>query len=215
MSFYLLELVFLGTYIISSAITYYLDTKTDIERIEKKENKKELIKTYKKIYSNIVFNLLVTNTFLFYILSNYINILNKDFTLLSFLIDTSLIYILIDIMFYTFHRLLHTKYLYKYHKKHHELLDPVGLGAIYSHPIDYIFGLTLPLIIPCILTSAHINTVLFILFISTSNSIIVSHSGYTIFSYNKLNQHHIHHTKFIYNYGINLYMDKLFGTYKE
>jgi sterol desaturase/sphingolipid hydroxylase (fatty acid hydroxylase superfamily) len=214
MTFYLLELVFVGTYLISSAITYYLDTKTEIRRIEDKP-KNLIITTYSKIYKNVIFNLLITNTILFYIMSKYINIFNKEFTLISFILDASLIYILIDAVFYSFHILLHTKYLYRFHKKHHELLDPVGLGAVYAHPIDYIFGLTLPIIIPCIITSAHINTVLFILFLSTSNSVIVSHSGYNIFTFNNLNPHHIHHTKFIYNYGINLYMDKFFGTYKE
>jgi len=209
MSFYLLELVFVGTFIISNVITYYLDIRTNIKRIETKP-KEEIIKTYKKIYKNVIFNVLIVNTILFYILSKYINIYNKEFNIINFIFDSALVYILIDLFFYSFHRLLHTKYLYKYHKKHHELINPIGLGAVYAHSIDYIFGLTLPIILPCILVSAHLNTVLFILFLSTSNSIIVSHSGYYIFGMN--NPHHIHHTKFIYNYGTMLFMDKLFNT---
>ena len=75
-SFFILELAFLGTYAISGLVTYLLDTKTNIERIDKDKPKKDLIQTYKKIYPNVLFNLLITNTLLFYPLSNYINILN-------------------------------------------------------------------------------------------------------------------------------------------
>ena len=213
-TFFILELAFLGTYAISGLVTYLLDTKTNIERIDKNKPKTDLIQTYKKIYPNVLFNLLITNTLLFYSLSNYINILNKDFTLPSFILDSLLIYGLIDVVFYSLHRLLHHRWFYRYHKKHHELLDPIGIGAVYSHPIDFIVGLTLPVILPCILVSAHLYTVLFILTVSVSNSIIVSHSGYNIFAIKKYNPHHIHHTKFKYNYGTMLFMDKLFGTDK-
>lgn len=43
---------------------------------------------------------------------------------------------LFDVAFYTFHRLMHTKYIYKHiHKIHHEWKAPIGVIAIYAHPV--------------------------------------------------------------------------------
>lgn len=40
-----------------------------------------------------------------------------------------------DVLFYGFHRILHTKYFYKrIHKIHHEWKAPIGVIAIYAHP---------------------------------------------------------------------------------
>ena len=43
-----------------------------------------------------------------------------------------------EIWFYTVHYLFHTKYLYKYHKTHHENTEVIGIFALYAHPIDAI-----------------------------------------------------------------------------
>lgn len=56
----------------------------------------------------------------------------------SFLIlmrDLLIAHHMFDIGFYTFHRLMHSKYFYKrIHKIHHEWKAPCGLIAIYAHP---------------------------------------------------------------------------------
>jgi len=43
-----------------------------------------------------------------------------------------------EIWFYSFHRLLHLKLFYKYHKKHHEITNTIGMLALYAHPFDAI-----------------------------------------------------------------------------
>jgi len=211
-NFLLLFGVFIGTYTVAGLITTYLDFKTDVFRIEKK-NINQLKITYKKILPNVLLNLTVINSGILYVFMPYINLFNYEFTIYKSIFDIIIIYGLIDIFLYGIHRLFHTKYLYKYHKIHHELLDPIGIGAIYTHPIDYICGTIIPLLFPCIIVSAHVNTIAIILFIGITNAIINSHSGYN-FTKKYYNTHHIHHTKFKYNYGTLLFMDKLFNTEK-
>ena len=176
-----------------------------------------MVATYNKILPNVAFNVLITNSAAIYASSGLINWMSKEFSAINFIVDSLAIYLMIDFFFYGIHRMFHTRWLYRFHIKHHELTDPVGPGAAYAHPVDYVCGLIAPIIIPSIITSACVETICFIIVASLLNTIILSHSGYNgyigLCSYQ--NPHHIHHTKFKYNYGIMLYMDKLFGTYLE
>ena len=63
-----------------------------------------------------------------------------------------------DIIFTFSHKLLHTPFLYKHiHKIHHKYTQPVGICAEYAHPLEFIFGNTLPFLIPMLIlgTSHH------------------------------------------------------------
>jgi sterol desaturase/sphingolipid hydroxylase (fatty acid hydroxylase superfamily) len=54
--------------------------------------------------------------------------------------------ILEDTGFYWVHRLLHHPYLYgKIHARHHEFTETFSLNASYSHPIEFLFNVLLPL----------------------------------------------------------------------
>ena len=51
-----------------------------------------------------------------------------------------------DFFFYWSHRFLHTPYIYKkIHKKHHEYHQTISIAAVYTHPLEYLFGNILPL----------------------------------------------------------------------
>jgi sterol desaturase/sphingolipid hydroxylase (fatty acid hydroxylase superfamily) len=114
-----------------------------------------------------------------------------------------------DIWFYTFHRILHTKYFYKFHKQHHELYDTIGIFALYGHPFDLIFVNIGSFSFLHIILNFSFFQLFLIITSSIYYTIIISHTGL------KLNNHQIHHLKHDCNYGISIFMDKLFNTHNN
>lgn len=112
-----------------------------------------------------------------------------------------------EIWFYTLHRISHTKYFYKYHKIHHEVIDTLGIFALYAHPLDAIIvNVGSVYALHLILQFSALQVYLIATF-AIINTVIKSHSG------KKRNlSHQIHHLKFNVNYGLNLFMDYLFNT---
>lgn len=111
-----------------------------------------------------------------------------------------------EIWFYTWHRIMHTKLFYKYHKTHHELTEPIGIYALYAHPIDAIFVNLGSLYFLHYLVKFSIFQIYLVGSWATINTVVNSHSG------RKQNFHQTHHKKFNVNYGLNLFMDHIFGT---
>jgi sterol desaturase/sphingolipid hydroxylase (fatty acid hydroxylase superfamily) len=124
-----------------------------------------------------------------------------------------------EIGFYTTHRILHLPFFYKhFHKIHHEWKYPIALSCIYAHPFEFIFSNLSPTIFTMFLLS-YLNIVISIyvywlwMIIGFMNTIWV-HSGYSRKTDKQYLPHFYHHISFGNNYGISIFMDKLFGTYK-
>jgi sterol desaturase/sphingolipid hydroxylase (fatty acid hydroxylase superfamily) len=116
-----------------------------------------------------------------------------------------------NFLFYIFHRLFHTKILFKLlHYKHHEFIEPIAVAALYSNPIEHLFANTLSFLIPFYIVGVPYYTMLFLL-CSGSCIVVFSHINYRLVSDE---MHLIHHKLFRYNYGFISYLDKIFGTYK-
>jgi sterol desaturase/sphingolipid hydroxylase (fatty acid hydroxylase superfamily) len=120
--------------------------------------------------------------------------------------------ILVDTIEYFMHRALHKyKFLYKFHKVHHELNNPYNFGALYNSTIEGIIEVSL-LLSGFILCDFSFNE--YIIVISLANiATILDHS---YFNYKKY-FHYLHHSKY-QNYNFQqpffTYWDKLFKTYK-
>jgi sterol desaturase/sphingolipid hydroxylase (fatty acid hydroxylase superfamily) len=111
-----------------------------------------------------------------------------------------------EVWFYTIHYLIHSKYLYRYHKTHHENTEVIGIFALYAHPFDAIItNLGSMLFLHYFIRFSFFHIYL-VGTIATLNTILMSHTNM------KCGFHQEHHRRFTCNYGMNYFMDKLCGT---
>jgi sterol desaturase/sphingolipid hydroxylase (fatty acid hydroxylase superfamily) len=120
---------------------------------------------------------------------------------------------LANLLFYSFHRILHVKFFYNtIHYRHHEFIEPVAVAALYAHPIEHLTANTMSFLLPFVLIGTN-YTIMLVLLGSASLITVLSHT-----SHNKMlptfNDHMIHHRLFRYNYGFGGYIDRLFNTFR-
>ena len=112
-----------------------------------------------------------------------------------------------DIWFYISHILLHTPYLYKYHKQHHEKIEPMFLDTYHGHLFESLFqgvGMFFPFII---YSYSFTNIIVILLFLNIRG--MMRHDRRFIFIVG--NHHLLHHKYQKYNYG-EYWIDMLCGT---
>lgn len=191
---------------ITFMVDYYnifIEKKIQIDKIN------NIMPTYTKIMPQVLLN-----TFIYLIpFCIYGGIYDANyedaFSVKKCVIDLLISIPLIDIFFYVCHKMFHTKFLYQYHKKHHEIIAPVGISALYMSPLDLYLGNIIPSILPAYLLHYHPITVKILIFVAIINTIAAAHSGFKRIS----EFHDYHHSMFNYNFGIDIFMDRLFGTY--
>jgi len=84
-----------------------------------------------------------------------------------------------DTMFYWSHRTLHNPRIYKYiHKIHHEYYHPITLSSEHAHPIEFLVGNLLPVMMGPTILKSHIITLWLWILIRITVS-IDEHCGYT------------------------------------
>lgn len=194
--------LFLSSYLFFSMICFIIDYYYPYYRLIPYE-KTKIIKEYKKMMPIVFLNIVISHPF-FYLSKNYYKIINKNNN--YFFYNFFLWLILSDIIFYTTHRILHTKKLYFIHALHHSYRYTFGLGAIYAHPIEFVLNNLCSLIVPILLLGIPSNHVTIIILLISFMTVVLSHGGYI-----KDQSHLIHHLKYTYNYSFFI-TDYIFGT---
>ena len=115
-----------------------------------------------------------------------------------------------EIWFYTIHYLLHTKYLYRFHKTHHENNEVIGIFALYAHPIDAIVLNIGSMFLLHYFFRFSVFHLYFIGTLATINTVVSSHTGVCCDHF-----HQQHHRRFTCNYGMDFFMDRIFKTLRD
>ncbi|XP_071951503.1 fatty acid hydroxylase domain-containing protein 2-like [Antedon mediterranea] len=128
------------------------------------------------------------------------------------LVELAVFLIVEEIGFYYSHRLLHHPLIYKHvHKLHHEWTSPIGLTAIYAHPVEHIVSSLLPSSLGPIIMGSHIATI-WMWFIMVISSAVNAHCGYHLPFFPSPEAHDFHHLKFTNCFGTLGILDRLHGT---
>ncbi|XP_070197195.1 fatty acid hydroxylase domain-containing protein 2-like isoform X2 [Littorina saxatilis] len=135
-------------------------------------------------------------------------------TFCSTLLQLAFFVVIEEIGFYYSHRLLHQPTLYRHvHKLHHEWTAPVGVVAIYAHPVEHVVANLLPAVTGPVLLGSHLAVLWLWMTIVIVNT-TVHHSGYHFPLLTSPQFHDFHHLKFNCCYGVLGILDSLHGTDK-
>ena len=94
------------------------------------------------------------------------------------LLELIICMLVLEVMFYYSHWMLHNKRVYKYiHKQHHAWTASISLASLYSHPVEHICSNLLPLTMGPLLLGSHVVTA-WLWYILAISSTMNSHSGY-------------------------------------
>ena len=137
-------------------------------------------------------------------------------TLQRFILNTILLLVIQDFLFYYLHRLFHYPPLYRaWHKKHHEFTAPVAIAAVYAHPVEHVCVNLLSVWLPILIVGVHCAEY-WLWFGIVITGTFINHSGYHFPFVPISPEHHdFHHLVFTENFGTFRYLDWLNGTDKQ
>lgn len=111
-----------------------------------------------------------------------------------------------EMLFYHFHKLLHTPRLYHFHKKHHEWISPIPWVALYASPVENVLVNFLPVLSAPLIVGLNVYHLYIWIAVATLSS-VMSHTVWF------RTPHNLHHKYFYGNYGALYLLDRIRGTY--
>src|SRR4029078_5336862 len=109
-----------------------------------------------------------------------------------------------DVWLYKTHTMFHTPSYYRYHKLHHQYIEPHPIAGLVSHPIEFIISNYFSMMIPLTIISNQNLMPLEMAFVAFD--ILMSHKGSNC-NYFSAKYHTLHHIKNNCNYGFLYFSD--------
>jgi sterol desaturase/sphingolipid hydroxylase (fatty acid hydroxylase superfamily) len=191
----------------------WIDPKVRINDIDRSQ----ILANYQKMLPTVATNLLIAYP-CFSISEKHLHFDNLVFSSNYVIINFMLWYLnfvyyffawimLTDLLFYSVHRMLHTRQMYWLHAKHHSFRYTHAVGAIYSSVFEFVVGNLATAGLPIYILSIPENYVKMIIIFASVYTSAISHSGFKSVS----KGHFTHHLKYKVNYGL-AFLDRALGT---
>jgi len=130
----------------------------------------------------------------------------------QFLLEMAGALVVEEILFYYSHRLLHSKMFYgPIHKMHHEWTAPIGVAALYCHPLEHVFSNVVPVFLGPFFMGSHVAVLWVWQLLATINT-VNSHCGYHFPLMPSPESHDFHHLRYNQNFGVLGVLDYLHST---
>jgi sterol desaturase/sphingolipid hydroxylase (fatty acid hydroxylase superfamily) len=117
----------------------------------------------------------------------------------------------VEILFYSIHRLFHTRRLYRFHKIHHSWVHTAAISTLYSHPVEHLFSNIVPVMLSAWLAGFSFTEARLWHLFALIYTMVCSHGGYIIGGW--IDAHNLHHINGNYNFGVTGLLDRVLGTY--
>jgi sterol desaturase/sphingolipid hydroxylase (fatty acid hydroxylase superfamily) len=206
-------ITFLAAYSAATLLTAAYDWLAPAARIERLKTtarrRSDISVVYREAAALTACNILITVPAAILVLSPLIH--PRDHFSYAELWKFPLMYLLADATFYVTHRALHSGLFFdRLHRIHHRFTAPVGLAALYAHPIEVLFGNILSVMLPPIIVGVSVPVYQFWIVLSIFNTVVISHAGIKRIS----EYHDLHHRRLDVNFGAEAgLMDRICRTY--
>lgn len=205
--------IFWSTYIY---VGYELPTTGEITRPSTNVN-------LRNVQAKLCGNFLITGLILPILYRIVPSIIMFPITTLGLLSKYICLLLFIEIWFYYSHRLMHTKYLYRWHLDHHAFIKGYGLSGLYCSLFEMIFVNQMSITVPSLLLNLSLTEGIVLSFLVALN-VLKGHSALHRNNHvlkwvpEQLRQswdHDYHHRYMTHNFGVLYLLDRIHGTYYD
>lgn len=177
--------------------------------------------TREKVRNRLILNCAVTATIV-PLVAHVPQLLFFSDTWLGTFAKFSMIPLMSEIWFYYTHRLMHSKWFYRWHADHHAFIQSCAIAGLYCSPIEMILVNQLSVSVPFRILGLSLGELIFAN-MGVALSVLRGHAG--LHFRDDLPKwiprdmvtaldHDIHHHTLKNNYGVFYILDRIHGTYK-